>query len=111
MTETMPYRDKLDADAKARYQQKIDQLDGLDPYEHTEWISVKQSHPQNFDLLPHLTEVNIFQYLVHGTSFCTMDEFNNRKALDCHNRFTVGFVGDLRMYTVNSTSSFEQRYV
>ena len=80
----IPYRDKLNAEAKARYLIKVSQLDGFDPYDHTlhtETVWMRVTQLEEYDLLPPLTDVSIYQYLVCGMNYCTLDDFNNRRCV------------------------------
>ena len=79
------YIDKLNTDARERYVEKTTELSGFDPYDHqTEWDTVRVV--EDYDKLPQLTEVSIFQYLVHGMSFCTLADFNNMFIPSCTRR-------------------------
>ncbi|KAG9260834.1 uncharacterized protein LOC125804596 [Astyanax mexicanus] len=90
----IPYRDKLNKEAKERYLEKIEGINGLDPYEHHEWTG-------DFNELPQITIPDVFSYLVCGVSAYTFEQFRNYKSLEAHLQFTNGWVQDLQIFRVN----------
>ncbi len=70
-----PYRDKLKLNAKQRYTEKMQTINGVDPNVLTtkDWI-------QDPDALPPLTYPDIVNYLVFGLSAYTLKEFKTYKS-------------------------------
>ncbi|MED6290084.1 hypothetical protein CHARACLAT_009483 [Characodon lateralis] len=60
----IPYRNKLNSISRQRYLEKIQSVNGLDPYEHIEWTS-------NQNDLPEVTLLDVFDYHVCGVSAYT----------------------------------------
>ena len=99
----IPYKDKLNNEEKERYIIKIADIDGLDPYEHTDWAE------DAFDLLPSLTRVHLMQYLIERTSYYTFNCFHSEKSLQAHVYFTSGWVHKLQIHSVNKNTVILQK--
>ncbi len=74
-------------DARKRYQEKLDIIGGLDPYEtdRIEWRD-------DIDMWPSITRVHIGMFLLVMPSTYTGEELVNYKSVDCYIKFLVGWV-------------------
>jgi hypothetical protein len=68
------YFDGLDPVSKRRYELKLQSVDGIDPYKNDVWSD-------DVGLLPPVAQADIYEYLVHRTSYYTMQSFKANKAL------------------------------
>ena len=68
---------KLNNEEKARYLQKIAEIDGLDPYAHTDW------QVDAYNVLPPLDRLHLMAYLIEGTSYYTLNS-RCEKSLQAH---------------------------
>ena len=75
-----------DADSRKRYADKLELVNGIDPYEirRSEW-------QDNVDLWPAITHVHVCMYLILSPSPYTKDLLNY-KSLDCYQNFVQGWV-------------------
>ena len=71
-----------DADSKKRYADKLELVNGIDPYEipMNEW-------QDNVDLWPAITHVHVCMYLILSASSYTKEDLLNYKSLDCYQNF------------------------
>lgn len=71
------YAEKLDADAKQRYTDKVALSGGVDPL-------ILTSKEASFDiaLVPKVELSDIKEYLVHATSFVTHEQLKAKKSLE-----------------------------
>ncbi|XP_072047343.1 uncharacterized protein [Amphiura filiformis] len=77
---------------KARYDQKISEIDGLDPY------TVKKSDwSGEMEKFPEITWPDLVMYLVFGVNEFTInkDQFKAFKSLEAYNQFVCGWVRDI----------------
>uniref|UniRef100_A0A224Z0X7 Inhibitor of growth protein 3 n=1 Tax=Rhipicephalus zambeziensis TaxID=60191 RepID=A0A224Z0X7_9ACAR len=81
------YAEKLDADAKQRYKDKVILCGGVDPL-----ILTSKEASFDIDLVPKVELSDIKDYLVHTTSFVTHEQLKAKKSLEAHNYLTSGFV-------------------
>lgn len=88
--ERIPYRDKLSKDARDRYLEKLSSINNIDPYDLT-----GKSWSADPMLLPPTSYLDITNYLIHGISAYTYEQFRNYKSLEAHGHFTNGWVQDL----------------
>jgi len=72
---------------KRRYLEKIEDIG--DPYCH-ESTSLKA------DILPPVTNTDIFNCFVLTTSFCTGERFKAHKSMDSYKYFVSGFCGNVK---------------
>ena len=80
------YARELSVSNKRRYLEKIAGIQ--DPY------SIAAGELSK-DVFPPVTNTDIFNYLVLGTSFCTSQRFKAHKSLDAFKYFLCGFVKHL----------------
>jgi len=80
------YASELSISNKRRYLEKISGIQ--DPYS----IAAAEL---NKDIIPPVTNTDIFNYLVLGKSFCTSERFKAHKSLDVYKYFICGFVNYL----------------
>ena len=92
----IPYKDKLNNEEKARYLQKIAEIDGLDPYAHTDW------QVDAYNVLPPLDRLHLMAYLIEGTNYYTLNSFRCEKSLRAHVYFTSGWVDKLEIHCINN---------
>ena len=93
--EKLKYVDKLDAEPRSRYMNKLTLLNGFDPYD-----SAKKDWSQDANMLPPLLFGDMVNYLVYGRSAYTWDQFKSYKSLEAHNQFTNGWVHELNIFSV-----------
>ena len=101
--EKLKYVDKLDAEPRSRYMNKLTLLNGFDPYD-----SAKKDWSQDANTLPPLLFGDTVSYLVFGRSAYTWDEFKSYKSLKAHNQFTNGWVHELNIYYFLQTTATTQ---
>jgi len=77
------YACELSISNKRKYLEKI--LGIQDPY-------LIPAHELMKNVFPPVTNTDIFNYLVLGTSFCTSQQFNAHKSLDAYKYFICRFV-------------------
>lgn len=85
-SDTSEYVASLSRDDRARYATKIG-LCGIDPF-----LLDARECLFNADLWPHITVMDIHDFLVSRTSFITSKQLKNYKALEAHNYVTSGWV-------------------
>lgn len=93
-----PYYFKLSANSKSRYDQKIIDCDGIDPYA----IASKDlsTNPKDF---PDITMYDIGDYMIHSVSPFTKRFLDNYKGTEAFKYFESGFVLDMgSIVTTNS---------
>jgi hypothetical protein len=88
------YVDSLDPISRARYVQKCDLIDKMDPYEipKAEWKSVVGEWPD-------VQYGDIYNYLVNTVSAYSKDEMRGYKGMDSYNQFVCGWVKEIRNVT------------
>ena len=81
MTSIKNYLQDLQVKVKERYLQKIDLINGLDPYSinKKDWTSTK------VDDYPSVTYQDIVNYLIFGASPYSSDDLKSYKSLDAYN--------------------------
>ena len=82
------YANNLPSDAKARYEEKLDFIGGIDPFQ-TSNVGELDDH------LPDVDASDLVSYLVLQTSFVTAKQFKARKGLEAYNQFVSGWVKDV----------------
>ena len=90
------YIDSLDSVSRSRYVEKLNLIDGTDPYKvpPKEWIS-------NPECLPGISYPDIVNYLVFQVSAFTLDDFKSYKALDSYKWVVLGWVKEVRSLGIN----------
>ena len=76
-----------DAASKKRYAEKLELVDGIDPYE-----VAKRDWQDNVDLWPAITQLQVCMYLILAPSPYSEKDFLNYKSLDCYQNFVRGWV-------------------
>lgn len=86
-----------DADSKKRYEDKLELVNGIDPYEipRSEW-------QDNVDLWPAITHVHVCMYLILSPSPYTKEDLLNYKSLDCYQNFVQGWVREVLVKAVDN---------
>ena len=86
-----------DEGSKKRYRDKLEMINGMDPYETTrnEWLD-------DVDLWPSITSVNIAMYLLINPSPYTGNDLLNYKSMDCYNNFLSGWVREILVKVVST---------
>lgn len=76
-----------DAASKKRYAEKLELVDGIDPYE-----VAKGDWRDDVDLWPAITQLQVCMYLILAPSPYSEKDFLNYKSLDCYQNFVRGWV-------------------
>ena len=84
------YANSLGAEAKRRYLEKIDLLDGYDPF-----LGVPFGAKS---VVPPVDASDLLSYLVVETSFITAKQFKARKSLEAYNQFVSGWVKEVKSF-------------
>ena len=82
------YANNLPSDAKARYEEKLDFIGGIDPFQ-TSNVGELDDH------LPDVDASDLVSYLVLQTSFVTTKQFKACKGLEAYNQFVSGWDKDV----------------
>ena len=87
--------------AKARYLEKIQLLNGMDPF-----LLVKRNEvPTEEDQLPPVEAADLASYLVLETSFASTKQFKAHKlSMEAYNQFVSGWVKDVSARTIHGKS-------
>jgi len=80
----------LKSNVRARYLQKIEICDGIDPY-----CLKKKDFSYEFIDFPSVSFPDISNYLVLSTSFYTAKQMKAFKSMEAYNFFVCGWVKDL----------------
>ena len=81
------YTESLSEEAKTCYKEKLNIIDGFDPFTGTAG--------ELADRLPPVEAADIVSYLVLQTSFITAKQFKARKSLEAYNQFVSGWVKEV----------------
>ena len=81
------YAESLSEEAKTRYKEKLNIIDGFDPFTGTAGELADRSPP--------VEAADIVSYLVLQTSFITAKQFKARKSLEAYNQFVSGWVKEV----------------
>ena len=92
------YAEALEKQAKARYEDKISLINGVDPFR-----KVTEGGPLD-GFLP-VEDCDLVSYLVLQTSFVTLAQLKARKGLETYNRFICGWIKEV------STRKIAGRYL
>ena len=85
------YVDTLDSTSRRRYDEKIKDIENIDPFEHPTWSTDE-------NLLPKIEQEDIYDYLRNRVSFYTREQFKAEKQLGAHNQLTSGWVKSVVSY-------------
>ena len=87
----------LDAESKKRYANKLELVNGIDPYEVKlpDW-------EDNIDLWPEITHVHVCMYLILHPSPYTKEDLLNYKSLDFYRNFVEGWVRKVLVMPVDT---------
>lgn len=91
------YAEGLNGKAKTRYLEKIQLVDGVDPF------LLANSGRQSSNL-PTVEAPDLVSYLVLQTSFVTSQQFKAHKSLEAYNQFVSGWVKDVTGWKINNKS-------
>ena len=94
MSKLYLYADSLPPDAKTRYMDKFESIDGLDPFS-SDFVGEKS------DVVPPVSGCDLVSYLVLQTSFITSKQFKAHKSLEAYNQFVSGWVKDIQTHIVS----------
>ena len=83
------YAESLPSDAKARYEEKLKVIGGIDPFQAGNVGELN-------DGLPDVDAADLVSYLVLQTSFITTKQFKARKSLEAYNQFVSGWIKDVQ---------------
>ena len=83
------YAESLLSDAKARYEEKLKVIGGIDPLQAGNVGELN-------DGLPNVDAADLVSYLVLQTSFITTKQFKARKSLEAYNQFVSGWIKDVQ---------------
>jgi len=89
------YVENLTPEAKARYQEKIDLIGGVDPF------LGNVTAGELFDGYPPVEDCDLVSYLVLRTSFITMSQYKARKGLDAYNQFVSGWIKEVKIRKIS----------
>ena len=81
------YAESLSEEAKTRYKEKLNMIDGFDPFSGIAGELADHSPPAE--------PADIVSYLVLQTSFITAEQFKARKSLEAYNQFVNGWVNEV----------------
>lgn len=96
-TKKVSYYENLSDGMKIRYDSKIEQCGGTDPYTIKEkGLSVKRAD------FPEITLLDIANYMVHSVSYCTKRAFKAVKSMEAYKFFESGFVLTLGARKINN---------
>ena len=88
------YAEKLPAEAKQRYLDKLRYIGGFDP------LCFNLSDFAQPCPLPLVSAADIVSYLVLQTSYITAKQFKAHKSLEAYNQFVSGWVKDVHSWRV-----------
>ncbi|KAH3777905.1 hypothetical protein DPMN_179353 [Dreissena polymorpha] len=94
----LSYRETLEPVVRARYEEKLKNIGGTDPYE----LCVKTSFSDEKKLLPSVTYPDIVNYLLFSPSPYTTDDLKSLKGLDAYNQSMSGWVSNVRAVVIGS---------
>lgn len=86
----------VDEDSKERYANKLQLINGIDPYE-----ILKGEWQDNVDLWPAITHIHVCMYLILTPSPYSEKDLLNYKSLDCYQNFVRGWVRQVFVKSVD----------
>jgi len=90
------YAEGLEEKAKARYIQKLQLINGVDPFLLASTTKVGRSS----SVLPPVEAADLVSYLVLQTSFVTAQQFKAHKSMEAYNQFVSGWVKDVSAWNI-----------
>ena len=95
------YAEGLPGNAKTRYLEKLQLLNGVDPFllARTAGTGGNDSAPTQY--LPPVEATDLVSFLVLETSFVTAKQFKAHKSMEAYNQFVSGWVKDVSGWAVN----------
>lgn len=96
--EKSEYFQKLAGNVRACYLEKIKFIDNVDPY----CLSKNSQFLINQNVLPKVSEVDIFVYFTSSFSKYTAEHFKAYKSLNAHKYVEAGFVENLLPFQINN---------
>lgn len=94
------YKESLEPVVRQRYDEKIKEIDDIDPYSVPSSIWERHAEVK----WPQVTDVDIYDYLVTRTSSYTYQQMKAYKSLEAYNYFISGFVLDMGLMRLDHTS-------
>ncbi|XP_013399038.1 uncharacterized protein LOC106165379 [Lingula anatina] len=91
------YRDSLESDVQRRYDEKIRDIGGLDPY-----CIAKKDLDKDKKSWPHVTTVDLVDFLIFRKSYYTTDELRSYKSLEAYKLFQDGWIKEILHKEINS---------
>ena len=93
MAKLSGYAEKLSAEAKRRYVDKIQMIGGVDPL----CICTKDHEPC---ILPPVDGGDLVSYLILQTSYISVKQFKAHKSMEAYNQFANGRVKDVNAFII-----------
>ena len=84
-----------DEQSRTRYREKLSIIENIDPYDLP-----KAAFEDNVDAWPATTYIHVGMYLVFSPSPYTSEDLLNYKSMECYQRFTSGWVREIRVKVV-----------
>nr|XP_054755271.1 uncharacterized protein LOC129261235 [Lytechinus pictus] len=92
------YFNGLDEASKARYEEKISFIGGVDPYSLP-----KRSWSEDPDIFPAISYADIVNFVLFSPSPYTLEDMRSYKSLEAYNQFVNGWVRDVSAYSTPNT--------
>ena len=89
------YYSELEGEAKSRYEQKVRMIGLVDPYFLLENSPSSSSLSVEWYEWPDIAYVDIYNFLINTTSYCTHEQLKAYKSLDGYNFFVNGWVTNI----------------
>lgn len=96
-----PYAERLEGEAKKRYQEKLKLIYGVDPFQLASNRAARNNAGAVTGSLPPVDASDLVSYLVLETSFVTGKQFKARKSMEAYNQFVCGWIRDVCAWTIN----------
>ncbi|XP_067941880.1 uncharacterized protein [Watersipora subatra] len=91
------YRDSLEASVQYRYDEKARDKSGLDPYS-----IAKKDLNNDKESWPHITTVDLVEFLIFKKSHYTTDKLRSYKSLEAYKLFQDGWIKEILHKEINS---------
>ncbi len=95
------YAEVLGGNARTRYLEKLQFLNGVDPFLLTGTTGTERSDSAATQNLPPVEASDLVSFLVLETSFVTAKQLKAHKSMEAYNQFVSGWVKDVSGWTVN----------
>lgn len=92
------YVEQLSKDTRRRYEDKISNINGLDPLCPQCLFTLGKSQ----EIVPPVDASDLVSYFVLQTSFITSQQFKARKSLEAYNQFVCGWVKEVLTWKIDS---------